>query len=92
LDQLPKEFVDVKGLSDAPLSAYERFCRIQETADAFIPAEVQRTMFAVMLSEMMSQPQQASRAHTECACPPVAADVAILRLRITGTVVGCARC
>ena len=65
LDQLPKEFVDVKGLSDAPLSAYERFCRIQETADAFIPAEVQRTMFAVMLSGMMSQPQQASRAHTE---------------------------
>ena len=65
LDQLPKEFVDVKGLSDAPLSAYERLCRIQETADAFIPAEMQRTMFAVMLSEMMGQPEQQTRAHTE---------------------------
>ena len=65
LDQLPKEFVDVKGPTDAPLSAYERLCRIQETADAFIPAEMQRTMFAVMLSEMMGQPEQPTRAHAE---------------------------
>jgi hypothetical protein len=64
-DQLPKEFVDVKGLLDAPLSEYETLCRIQETADAFIPAEMQRTMFAVMLSEMMGQPEQRTPAHRE---------------------------
>ena len=64
-DQLPKEFVDVKGLLDAPLSEYETLCRIQETADAFIPAELQRTMFAVMLSEMMRKPEQRAHARTE---------------------------
>ena len=64
-DQLPKEFVDVKGLLDAPLSEYETLCRIQETADAFIPAEMQRTMFAVMLSEMISKPEQRAHARGE---------------------------
>jgi hypothetical protein len=64
-DQLPKDFVDVKGPSDAPLSVYERMCKIQEMADAFIPAEMQRTMFVVMLTEMMGQPEQLTRAHTE---------------------------
>ncbi len=64
-DQLPKEFVDIKGLLDAPLSEYETLCRIQETADAFIPAEMQRTMFAVMLSEMMRKPEQRAHARTE---------------------------
>ena len=64
-DQLPKEFVDLKGQLDAPLSAYERLCRIQETADAIIPAEMQRTMFAVMLSEMMGQPELRTPAHRE---------------------------
>jgi hypothetical protein len=64
-DQLPKEFVDVKGLLDAPLSEYETLCRIQETADAFIPAELQRTMFAVMLSEMMRKPEQRAHARAE---------------------------
>jgi hypothetical protein len=64
-EQLPKEYVDVKGPLDAPLSAYERLCRIQETADAFIPAEMQRTMFAVMLSEMMGQSEQPTAAHAE---------------------------
>jgi len=64
-DQLPKEFVDVKGLLDAPLSEYETLCRIQETADAFIPAEMQRTMFAVMLSEMMRKPEQRAHARGE---------------------------
>jgi hypothetical protein len=64
-DQLPKEFVDVKGLLDAPLSEYETLCRIQETADAFIPAEMQRTMFAVMLSEMMRKPEQRAYARGE---------------------------
>jgi hypothetical protein len=62
-NQLPKEFINVKGPTDAPLSAYERLCRIQETADAFIPAEMQRTMFAVMRSEMMG-PEQPSLART----------------------------
>ena len=64
-DQLPKEFVDLKGQLDAPLSAYERLCRIQETADAIIPAEMQRTMFAVMLSEMMRKPEQRAHARAE---------------------------
>jgi hypothetical protein len=64
-DQLPKEFVDVKGLLDAPLSEYETLCQIQETADAFIPAEMQRTMFAVMLSEMMRKPEQRAHARGE---------------------------
>jgi hypothetical protein len=64
-DQLPKEFVDVKGLLDAPFSVYESLFRIQQTADAFIPAEMQRTMFAVMLSEIMCKPEQRTPAHRE---------------------------
>jgi hypothetical protein len=64
-EQLPKRFVDVKGQLDAPLSVYDSLCRIQEVADAFIPAEMQRTMFAVLLSEIMIQPQQRNRAHRE---------------------------
>jgi hypothetical protein len=40
-------------------------CRIQETTDAFIPAELQRTMFAVMLSEMMRKPEQRAHARAE---------------------------
>jgi hypothetical protein len=64
-EQLPKEFVDVKGPLDAPFAEYEALYRIQETADAFIPAELQRTMFAVMLSEMIRKPEQNGRAQTE---------------------------
>jgi hypothetical protein len=63
--KLPVEFCDINGPLDAPFSVYERFHQIRETADAFIPAEMQRTMFAVMLSEMMSQPEQPTRAHRE---------------------------
>ena len=64
-DQLPKEFVDLKGPSDAPLSAYEHLCRVQEEMDAFIPTELQRTMCAVMLVQLMKQPEQQSASHTE---------------------------
>ena len=64
-DQLPKEFVNLKGLSDAPVSAYDRLYRIQETVDAFIPADMQRTMLAVMLSELMAQPVQLTHAEKQ---------------------------
>jgi hypothetical protein len=60
--QLPQEFTNLKGLHDAPVSACERLSRIRETADALIPAEMQRTMFALMLSEIMAQPAQLSHA------------------------------
>jgi hypothetical protein len=64
-DQLPKEFVDVKGQLDAPQAVYERLDCIQEAIDAFIPAEMQRTMCALMLSTMMSQPEQLHPSHKE---------------------------
>jgi hypothetical protein len=64
-NQIPKEFFEVKGRMDAPLSVHDNFCRIQEVADAFIPPEMQRTMFAVMLSEMLIQPEQQNPAHKE---------------------------
>ncbi len=67
LDQLPKEFVDLKGPSDAPHAAYERLCMIQEEMDALIPAEMQRTMCALMLSQLMKQPEQQIPAHKEYA-------------------------
>jgi hypothetical protein len=54
-DQLPAEFVEVKGALDAPHSEYEHLCCIQEMADAFIPADMQRTLFAMMLSEHMDK-------------------------------------
>ena len=63
--QLPKEFIDVKGPLDPPLTEYDHLCRIQEIADALIPAEMQRTMFAVMLSTIMRQPRQLTPAHKE---------------------------
>jgi hypothetical protein len=66
-DQLPKEFVDLKGQLDAPQSAYEHFYRIQEAMDAFIPVEMQRTLCVVMLSRMMGQPEQLVPAHKEYA-------------------------
>jgi hypothetical protein len=64
-EQLPREFVDIKGLTDAPQAAYKRLCRIQDTMDAFIPAEMQRTMCAVMLSRIMKQPEQLHPSHGE---------------------------
>jgi hypothetical protein len=66
-EQLPKEFVDVKGTSDAPQAAYERLHLIQEAADAFIPAEMQRTMFAVMLLRTTIQPELLPPAEREYA-------------------------
>jgi len=50
---------------DAPHAEYERLCRIQEMADSFIPADMQRTMFAMMLSEKMDQAKQLKRSHRE---------------------------
>jgi hypothetical protein len=38
---------------------------VQEEMDAFIPAELQRTMCAVMLVQLMKQPEQQSASHTE---------------------------
>ncbi len=64
--QLPREFVDLKGPSDAPHAAYERLYVIQEEMDAFIPSEMQRTMCALMMSLMMDQPEQLAPAHREC--------------------------
>jgi hypothetical protein len=64
-DQLPREFVNLKGLSDAPVSSYDRLYHIQELVDAFIPAEMQRTMLAVMLSELMAQPVQMTHAEKQ---------------------------
>jgi hypothetical protein len=65
-DQLPKEFVDVKGQLDAPQAVYEHLDRIQEAVDAFIPAEMQRTLCALMLSKMMKQPdEQLQPSHKE---------------------------
>lgn len=64
-EQLPSEFVEVKGALDAPHAEYEHLCRIQEMADAFIPADMQRTMFAMMLSERMGQAQPLKPSHRE---------------------------
>ena len=64
-EQLPREFVDVKGLTDAPQAAYKRLCRIQDTMDAFIPAEIQRTMCAMMLARIMKQPELLHPSHGE---------------------------
>ena len=66
-DQLPKEFIDIKGLSDAPKATYDHLCSIQETVDAFIPAELQRTLCAVMLSKFINHAHHLTRADTECA-------------------------
>lgn len=64
-NELPKEFVDLKGPSDAPHTVYERLHRIQEAMDAFVPAEMQRTMLVVMLSNLMRQPEKLNPAHAE---------------------------
>jgi hypothetical protein len=79
-DQLPKEFVDLKGPTDAPHAAYERLYMIQEEMDAFIPAELQRTMCALMLSQMMRKSEQMIPAHREC----VLVIAGCFRLLITG--------
>jgi hypothetical protein len=65
LDQLPAQYVEVKGYLDAPHAEYAHLCRIQEMADAFIPAEMQRTMFAMMLSEKMGHAQPLQPSHRE---------------------------
>ncbi len=64
-DQLPAQFVEVKGAMDAPHAEYERLCRIQEMADAFIPADMQRTMFILLLSEKMGQTKPLKPSHRE---------------------------
>ncbi len=64
-DQLPVQFVEVKGALDAPHAEYKRLCRIQEMADAYIPADMQRTMFALMLSEKMGHIGPVKQSHRE---------------------------
>ena len=66
-EQLPTEFRTVKGASDPPQAEYSFLCRVQELADAFIPADMQRTMFAVMLAEKLASGRQLSPSHRECA-------------------------
>jgi hypothetical protein len=63
--ELPAEFVELKGELDAPHAEYEYLCRILEMADSFIPAEMQRTMFALMLSEKMGQTRPMMPSHAE---------------------------
>jgi hypothetical protein len=65
LDQLPPEYVEIKGFLDAPHAEYEYLCRIQEMADAFIPADMQRTMFVMMLSEKMGLVRPLQPVHKE---------------------------
>jgi hypothetical protein len=84
-DQLPKEFIDLQGQLDAPQSVYERLHRIQESVDAFIPAEMQRTMFVLMLSKIMRHSEQLHFSHKAY----VADAKAILRLSYGRFVVGC---
>ncbi len=62
-DRLPKEFVDLKGQLDAPQALYERLHRIQEALDAFIPAEMQRTMCVLMLLKIMRPSEQLHFSH-----------------------------
>ena len=57
----------MKGPSDPPQAEYSFLCRVQELADAFIPADMQRTMFAVMLAEKLASGRQLSPSHRECA-------------------------
>ncbi len=66
-DQLPAEFRNVKGPSDPPHAHYSFLCRIQELADSLIPPEMQRTMFAIMLTEKLASSRQLSPSHRECA-------------------------
>ena len=61
--ELPAEFVELQGEMDAPHAEYERLCRILELADSFIPADMQRTMFAMMLSEKMGQTRPLMPSH-----------------------------
>lgn len=65
LNQLPAEFRVVKGPSDAPQEEYAHLCRIQEMADALIPVDMQRTMFAVMLSEKLTAGRSLTPAHRQ---------------------------
>ena len=67
VDQLPAEFRTVKGPSDPPQAEYSFLCRIQEMADSFIPQEMQRTMFSLMLAEKLASSRQLSPSHRECA-------------------------
>ena len=65
LEELPEEFIEVKGAMDPPHAEYEHLCRIQEMTDAFIPAAMQRTLFVMMLSEKMGQTRLLTPSHTE---------------------------
>jgi hypothetical protein len=64
-EQLPKEFVDIKGHMDAPQAVYSRLHRIQEVMDAFIPAEMQRTLCSLMLMTLMRQPEAPNLSNEE---------------------------
>ncbi len=63
--KLPAEFVELQGKMDAPHAEYEHLSRILELADSFIPADMQRTMFAIMLSEKMGQSRPMMPSHKE---------------------------
>jgi hypothetical protein len=76
-DQLPKEFVDIKGLSDTPKATYEHLYNIQKIMDAYIPADLQRTLCALMLSYLTNPPQHLTTADT-------AYDIFLLCLCVAG--------
>jgi hypothetical protein len=64
-EELPAHFRVRKGPSDPPQAEYSNLVKVQELADAFIPKEVQTTMFAVMLAEKLTCARLLAPSHRE---------------------------
>ncbi len=64
-EQLPANFRVVKGLSDPPQAEYSHLVQLQDLIDAYVPQDMQRTMFAVMLSEKLVAGRMIAPAHRE---------------------------
>jgi hypothetical protein len=64
-EHLPAEFRVMKGPSDPPQAEYSYLVQMQDLADSFIPRDLQRTMFVVMLAEKLVSARMMAPAHKE---------------------------
>jgi hypothetical protein len=64
-DQLPATFRLVKGQYDPPQAEYSYLVEVQQLADAYIPKEMQNTMFALMLAEKLTRARSVVPSHRE---------------------------
>lgn len=64
-EDLPAEFRFVKGPSDPSHAEYKHLVRVEEMVNAYIPQELQKTMFITMLAEKFNHARTLEPLHRQ---------------------------